>query len=176
MPKERNKIYSLHAPEVVCISKGKARNPYEFRCKVGIAATNREGLVQAAKAFEGNPYDGYTLAATVDQAVEIGSVDPDASTSTRAIAATTMPARTGDDRRPQAWPDGHHVSGTENGERPSRHHRSQHEDRRPTGPQLPSSAKLAMRSMRSRRAGQNLRLILTVLADGVRQFASVLVI
>lgn len=76
-PKDRNKIYSLHAPEVVCIAKGKARNPYEFGCKVGIAATNREGLVLAAKAFEGNPYDGHTLAATVDQAVEIGGVDPD---------------------------------------------------------------------------------------------------
>lgn len=76
-PKDNNKLYSLHAPEVVCISKGKARAPYEFGCKVGIATTNREGLVLAAKSFEGNPYDGHTLAATVDQAVEIGGVDPD---------------------------------------------------------------------------------------------------
>jgi len=76
-PKDRNKLYSLHAPEVVCISKGKARTPYEFGCKVGIATTNREGLVLAAKSFEGNPYDGHTLAATVDQAVEIGGVDPE---------------------------------------------------------------------------------------------------
>ena len=68
---------TLHAPEVVCIAKGKARTPYEFGCKVGIAATNREGLVLAAKSFEGNPYDGHTLAATVDQAVEIGGVDPE---------------------------------------------------------------------------------------------------
>lgn len=37
----------------------------------------REGLVLASKSFEGNPYDGHTLAATVDQAVEIGGVDPD---------------------------------------------------------------------------------------------------
>jgi IS5 family transposase len=76
-PKDKNKLYSLHAPEVVCISKGKARAPYEFGCKVGIATTNREGLVLAAKSFKGNPYDGHTLAATVDQAVEIGGVDPD---------------------------------------------------------------------------------------------------
>lgn len=40
-------------------------------------ATNRECLALAAKAFEGNPYDGHTFAATVDQAVEIGGVDPD---------------------------------------------------------------------------------------------------
>jgi IS5 family transposase len=76
-PKDKNKLYSLHAPEVVCISKGKARTPYEFGCKVGIAATNREGLVLAAKAFEDNPYDGHTLSGTVDQAVAMGGVDPD---------------------------------------------------------------------------------------------------
>jgi len=26
-PKDKNKLYSLHAPEVVCISKGKTRTP-----------------------------------------------------------------------------------------------------------------------------------------------------
>lgn len=76
-PKDKNKLYSLHAPEVVCISKGKARTPYEFGCKVGIAATNREGLVLAANAFEDNPYDGHTLSRTVDQAVAMGGIDPD---------------------------------------------------------------------------------------------------
>lgn len=29
-PKDRNKLYSLHAPEVECISKGKIRQPYEL--------------------------------------------------------------------------------------------------------------------------------------------------
>ncbi|WP_404385071.1 IS5 family transposase [Caenispirillum salinarum] len=76
-PKDKNKLYALHAPEVVCISKGKARTPYEFGCKVGIAATNREGLVVAAKAFEGNPYDGHTLAATVAQATALSGVEPE---------------------------------------------------------------------------------------------------
>jgi IS5 family transposase len=28
------KVYSLHAPEVECIGRGKARSPYEFGCKV----------------------------------------------------------------------------------------------------------------------------------------------
>ncbi len=65
---DKMKLYSLHAPEVVCIAKGKAHKPYEFGCKVGIAATNREGLFLAAEAFEGNPYDGHTLAATAAQA------------------------------------------------------------------------------------------------------------
>ncbi|MFM2410467.1 MAG: hypothetical protein RL481_1295 [Pseudomonadota bacterium] len=76
-PKDRHKLYALHAPEVVCISKGKARTPYEFGAKVGIATTNREGLVLASVAFENNPYDGHTLNRTVAQAVEIGGVDPE---------------------------------------------------------------------------------------------------
>jgi IS5 family transposase len=67
-PQDNNKLYSLHAPEVVCIAKGKAHKRYEFGCKVGIAATNREGLFLAAKAFADNPYDGHTLQATLDQA------------------------------------------------------------------------------------------------------------
>jgi IS5 family transposase len=73
-PKDKDKLYALHAPEVVCIAKGKARTPYEFGAKIGIAVTNREGLVLAAKAFAGNPYDGHTLAATLDQAAAISGV------------------------------------------------------------------------------------------------------
>ena len=76
-PKDKDKLYALHAPEVVCIAKGKARTPYEFGAKVGIAVTNREGLVLAAKAFTGNPYDGHTLAATLDQATSVSGVEPE---------------------------------------------------------------------------------------------------
>ena len=76
-PTDKNKLYSLHAPEVVCIAKGMARTLYKFGAKVGIATTNREGLVLEAKAFEANPYDGHTLDATVDQAISIGGVEPE---------------------------------------------------------------------------------------------------
>jgi hypothetical protein len=37
-PKDRNKLYALHAPEVECISKGKARQPDEFGVKVSLDA------------------------------------------------------------------------------------------------------------------------------------------
>ncbi len=39
----KNKLYSLHAPEVECISKGKAHKPYEFGVKASIAVTNGRG-------------------------------------------------------------------------------------------------------------------------------------
>jgi len=59
------KIYSLHAPEVECIGKGKAHKPYEFGVKVSIATTlNRcKGGQFAihARALPGRPYDGHTL-------------------------------------------------------------------------------------------------------------------
>ncbi|MDH3664305.1 MAG: IS5 family transposase [Alphaproteobacteria bacterium] len=70
-PDDNNKLYALHAPEVVCISKGKAHKRYEFGCKVGIAATNREGLFITAMAFEGNPYDGHTLKASTAKTEEM---------------------------------------------------------------------------------------------------------
>ena len=63
------KVYSLHAPEVECIGKGKARTPYEFGCKVSITTpvTRPKGgqFVLHAKALHGNPFDGHTLAPMV---------------------------------------------------------------------------------------------------------------
>ena len=73
----QNKLYSLHAPEVVCIAKGKAHRPYEFGSKVALAVTNREGFALAAKSLEGNPYDGHTLSATVGQVTALSGVEPD---------------------------------------------------------------------------------------------------
>ena len=57
----KNKLYSLHAPEVECISKGKAHKKYEFGVKVSVATTNRDNFVVGMFAQHGNPYDGHTL-------------------------------------------------------------------------------------------------------------------
>ena len=51
--KSKNKLYSLHAPEVECISKGKAHKPYEFGVKASIAVTNKEGFVIGAQSCPG---------------------------------------------------------------------------------------------------------------------------
>jgi transposase, IS5 family len=66
-PKDKNKLYALHAPEVECIGKGKARQPYEFGIKVGLAITEKQGLIVGARTFPGNPYDGHTLAEQLEQ-------------------------------------------------------------------------------------------------------------
>jgi transposase, IS5 family len=54
-------------PEVECISKGKGRQPYEFGVKVGLAITEKQGLIIGARSFAGNPYDGHTLAGQLEQ-------------------------------------------------------------------------------------------------------------
>ena len=63
------KVYSLHAPDVECIGKGKAHRPYEFGVKVSVATTHRHDrggqFVIHAKALPGNPYDGHTLATVI---------------------------------------------------------------------------------------------------------------
>ncbi len=64
---DRNKIYSLHCPEVECIAKGKAHKKYEFGCKVGFVTSSKGNFVLGAKAFHGNPYDGHTLKDSLEQ-------------------------------------------------------------------------------------------------------------
>ena len=63
------KVYSLHAPEVECIGKGKAHRPYEFGVKVSVATTlhrSRGGqFATHVAALPGNPYDGHTLATVI---------------------------------------------------------------------------------------------------------------
>jgi len=58
----KNKLYSIHAPEVECIAKGKAHKKYEFGCKVGIVSTSRYCWITGIQSLHGNPYDGHTLA------------------------------------------------------------------------------------------------------------------
>ena len=64
---DKNKLYSLHAPEVECIGKGKARQKYEFGVKVSIATTHKEGLVVGMRSMPGNPYDGHTVVPALEQ-------------------------------------------------------------------------------------------------------------
>jgi IS5 family transposase len=70
-PTNKRKLYALHAPEVECIGKGKARTRWEFGVKVSLAVTNARApggqFVLGARACPQNPYDGHTLSAQLDQ-------------------------------------------------------------------------------------------------------------
>jgi IS5 family transposase len=69
----RNKLYSIDAPEVECISKGKAHKQYEFGCKVSVALTNEKNWIVGVQALHGNPYDGHTLDGAIKQVERITS-------------------------------------------------------------------------------------------------------
>ncbi len=66
-----NKIYSFHAPEVSCISKGKDHKKYEFGNKSSFVVTKNSGIIVGAMAFEGNPYDGHTLEPQLEQVSDL---------------------------------------------------------------------------------------------------------
>lgn len=67
----KNKLYSIHAPEVECISKGKAHKRYEFGCKVSMVTTSKSNWIVAIEAHHGNPYDGHTLKSSIEKAEAI---------------------------------------------------------------------------------------------------------
>lgn len=61
------KLYSVHAPEVECIAKGKIHKQYEFGVKVGIVSTSKESFVIGVRSLPSTPYDGHTLQACIEQ-------------------------------------------------------------------------------------------------------------
>jgi IS5 family transposase len=65
---DSNKLYSLHEPEVECISKGKAHKKYEFGCKVSVVSSAKSNWILSIAALHGNPYDGHTLKESIDNA------------------------------------------------------------------------------------------------------------
>jgi IS5 family transposase len=73
----KNKLYSVHAPEVECIAKGKAHKRYEFGCKSSIATTSKNNWIVGAHALHGNPYDGHTLEGAIGQIERLTKKTPD---------------------------------------------------------------------------------------------------
>ena len=74
---DQHKLYSIHEPEVVCLAKGKPHRPYEFGCKVTVSTTARDNWVVGAQALPGNPYDGHTLTAALQQVERLTGHLPD---------------------------------------------------------------------------------------------------
>ena len=74
---DSNKLYSMQAPEVECISKGKVHKKYEFGCKVSLVSTSKDNWIIGAQAIHGNPYDGHTLKEALDQAEAITGWRPE---------------------------------------------------------------------------------------------------
>ena len=80
---DSKKIYSLHEPDVACISKGKEHKRYEFGNKVSITVTQTTGVITGALSFTGNPYDGHTLPAVLAQHEKLTGIRAKEATTDR---------------------------------------------------------------------------------------------
>ncbi|MCP5246445.1 MAG: IS5 family transposase [Burkholderiales bacterium] len=60
-PKDTNKIYSLHEPQVYCVAKGKDHKQYEYGSKASIACTARNNIIVGVVNHEQNLHDSHTL-------------------------------------------------------------------------------------------------------------------
>jgi len=68
---DKNKIYSLHEPEVACIAKGKAHKQYEFGSKASFAMLPKSNIIVGVVNYPGNPHDSQTLEDTLRHAEQI---------------------------------------------------------------------------------------------------------
>lgn len=68
---DKNKIYSLHEPEVSCIAKGKAHKKFEFGSKVSFAVVPGVNIIVGVQNFNGNPNDSITLEPTLNHVEKI---------------------------------------------------------------------------------------------------------
>ena len=86
----KDKIYSLHEPEVYCIAKGKAHKKYEYGCKASIVLTQNTGIIVGAMTFTENVYDGKTLDSVLDQTKALTGKYPQTATVDRGYQGMKM--------------------------------------------------------------------------------------
>jgi IS5 family transposase len=73
---DRNKVYSLHEPQVYCLSKGKEHKKYEFGSKASVVMTKTAAVIVGAVAHEENLYDGDALRPALQQTKTITGQQP----------------------------------------------------------------------------------------------------
>ena len=73
---DKNKLYSLHAPEVECIAKGKNHKKYEFGSKVSVATTSGSNFIVGIQSLDRNQYDGHSLSSALAQVKKLTNQSP----------------------------------------------------------------------------------------------------
>ena len=71
-----DKIYSLHEPEVYCMSKGKEHRKYEFGAKASLVVGKTNGVILGAYSLPKNDYDGHALEPTLAQVERVSGYRP----------------------------------------------------------------------------------------------------
>jgi IS5 family transposase len=73
---DSGKIYSLHEPEVYCVSKGKEHKKYEFGAKASLVVGKNGGVILGAYSLPENDYDGHALEPTLEQVERVAGYRP----------------------------------------------------------------------------------------------------
>ncbi|WP_294208357.1 transposase [uncultured Chryseobacterium sp.] len=101
----KDKIYSLHEPQVACIAKGKSGKHYEFGTKVAVVRGRKIGIITSVKRFSGNPHDSRMLEESLAQSERVrksvGGTRPTKATADRGFrgikevegAAVVLPSK-----------------------------------------------------------------------------------
>jgi len=87
----KDKVYSLHEPEVACIAKGKIAQPYEFGSKVAFATTQKGNVVVGVAHFTGNPHDSKTLETTLEHVAKMTGKMPETAVADRGYRGAKTP-------------------------------------------------------------------------------------
>ena len=86
---DKNKVYSLHEPDVLCIGKGKEHKKYEFGRKASLVVTKTTGIIVGALSFTENVYDGNTLPDVLEQVWQITETCPQVAICDRGYRGRT---------------------------------------------------------------------------------------
>jgi len=60
-PKDKNKVYSLHEPDVYCVGKGKDHKPYEYGRKASVVSTKESQVIVGVVSHDEHVHDSRTL-------------------------------------------------------------------------------------------------------------------
>ena len=67
-PKDKNKIYSLHEPDIYCVGKGKDHKPYEYGRKASVVSTLKGKIIIGVVSHDEHVHDSKTLAPALTHA------------------------------------------------------------------------------------------------------------
>jgi IS5 family transposase len=80
---DSQKVYSLHEPEVYCLSKGKEHKKYEFGAKASVVVGKTHGVILGVYSLPENDYDGHTLDPALQQVERIAKYRPEVAIADR---------------------------------------------------------------------------------------------
>ena len=69
-PKDKNKIYSLHEPDMYCVGKGKDHKPYEYGRKASVVTTLESQVIVGVASHDQHVHDSKTLTSALESANE----------------------------------------------------------------------------------------------------------